>query len=253
MALGQKEIGRRVSEYTSGIATSASDLMLFAIKYTLDLQDAGSDIAEIGFSSLKRSLTHLKSKGLVTENHDMPTGFDLTEEGQSEILRITPSYDEQRNWDGKVYLINYDLPVTKNTVRNAFRDFIKDGLNCGMLQHSLWLTCYDPREKLMKYISENDLSRELVIVSAVNLETEMYPYQIPGLINQSFNLSDLNSKYQWYVGEAESTEKPISRSQKIFKFLQVLKHDPQVPYDLIPENWAGYRAYEIFKEAVQQQ
>lgn len=250
MALGQKEIGRRVAEYSSGIATSASDLMLFAIKYRLDLQDAGAGVAEIGFSSFKRSLTHLKSKGLVSGSEDNPTGFELTEEGHSEIENLAPQYKVERPWDGKVYLINYDLPVTKNTLRNAFRDFIKQDLGCGMLQHSLWLTTYDPREKLMQFISENDFNKELVIVSAINLETEMYPYQIPGLINQSFDLNKINDKYKWYIGEAESPDNPLARSQKIFKFLNILNQDPQVPYDLIPEEWAGYRAYEIYRSVL---
>jgi len=247
MALGQKEIGRRVSEYTSGIATSASDLMLFAVKFNIDLQEAGEAIAEIGLSSFKRSLTHLKSKGLITENKDARTGYVLTEAGEAEIENVAHQYKEERDWDGKVYLINYDLPITKNTIRNAFRDFVRNGLGCGMLQHSLWLTAYDPREKLMNYINENQLDKKLAVVSSMNLETEMYPYQIPLLIEQSFGLSKISDEYKQYISRTEAGELD-TRSQKIFEFLRVLKTDPQVPYDLIPEDWAGYKAYEIFKE-----
>lgn len=249
MALGQKEIGKRVAEYTSGIATNASDLMLLAIRFNLDLQDGGSNISEIGFSSLKRSLIHLKSKGFITESSENKTGYTLTEAGFREVEKFAPHYREERNWDGRVYLINYDLPVTKNTARNSFRDFIKEGLTCGMLQHSLWLTAYDPRQKLASYINDNQLARELVIVSSMNIDTEMYPYQVPNLIEQAFRLNSLNEEYRNYISMVES-DPNISRERKIFGFLKILNKDPQVPFDLQPQEWAGYRAYEIFKSVV---
>lgn len=249
MALGQKEIGRRVSEHTSGIATNASDLMLLAIRFNLDIQEAGPSISEIGSGSLKRSLIHLKSKGDITESSENKTGYTLTESGYREVEKFAPIYKEERNWDGKVYLINYDLPVTKNTVRNSFRDFIKEGLTCGMLQHSLWLTAYDPRQKLTDYINENELQRELVIVSAMNIETEMYSYQIPNLIEQAFHLGQINEEYRNYVNMCE-TDQSVSRERKIFGFLKILQKDPQVPFDLQSQDWAGYKAHEIFKSVV---
>lgn len=246
MALGQKEIGKRVLDYTSGLANSASDLMLFAIRYNLDLGGSESPITEIGFASFKRSLIHLKSKKLITESSGTTTGFILTDLGLAELEKISPSYKDQRDWTGKIYLINYDLPVTKNTIRNSFRDFLKS-IGCGMLQHSLWLTPYDPREKLLNYINENQLPRELVIVSSLNLEVELYPYQIPNLIEETFKLSKINQRYQEYINMVTQEGVNVPREKKIFEFLNILHSDPQVPYDLIPAEWAGYQAHEIFK------
>ena len=246
MALGQKEIGKRVSEFTLGVANNASDMMLFAIKYNLDFSGSQA-ISEIGFSSLKRSLIHLKSKGFITESAGTSTGYSLTEKGALELEKIIPSYKEERVWNGKLYLINYDLPVTKNTIRNSFRDFLKT-IGCGMIQHSVWLTANDPRSKLMEYITKENLPRELVIVSSINLEVELYPYQVPNLLEQAFKLSSLNQRYKDYL--LFTTAEDISREQKIFAFLKILKDDPQAPYDLIPGDWSGYEAYEIFKKIV---
>lgn len=255
MATGQKEIGNRVKTYSAGLASSASELMLFAIYFNLDLgstsehsldQEAHAAIRDINFSSFKRALTHLKSKDLIKEADGTSTGYQLTDFGIKEVEDSMPKYITNRDWDGKIYLVNYDLPVSSNSERNAFRQFLKD-IGFGMLQHSLWLNTNDPREKIMAYIGENNIQKEHIIVSAVNLETELYGYQIPHLVETAFGLGELNHRYRGYISEAEGG---MTRERKIFRFLAILKDDPQLPYDLIPQDWAGYRAKEIFDSNV---
>lgn len=255
MASGQKEIGERVKTYTSGLATSASELMLFAIAYNLDLgsvtdhpldQEAHAAIRDINFSSFKRSLTHLKSKGLIIEADGTSTGYELTQEGRNEMNSTVAQYNNERAWDGKIYLVNYDLPVSSNSARNAFREYLKE-IGFGLLQHSLWLNPYDPRTKLRKYIEENAVEKENIIVSAANIETELYGYQIPQLVETAYSLSEINNRYR---GFNEESDQGISRERKIFRFLTILKDDPQVPYDLLPEDWAGYRSKELFDEVL---
>jgi len=255
MALGQKEIGDRVRTYTRGMAGSATELMLYAIRFNMDLGSSGEHVwdeesnkalKEINFSSFKRALTHLRSKGYVNEVEGTTTGFQLTEAGIAEVAKFIPQYREERDWNGKVYLVNYDLPVTSNSARNAFRDYIKS-IGCGLVQHSLWLTPFDPREKLTSYLESHEIDKSNVIVSSVNLEVELYSYQIPSLIEKAFGLEKINNKYKEYINAAENG---LSRERRIFAFLEVLKNDPQAPYDLIPDDWAGYRAYELFKESL---
>lgn len=255
MAMGQKEIGQRTRVFSAGLAGSASELMLLSIYFNLDLgsvtehpldQEASAAVKDINFSSFKRALTHLKSKGFITESDGTNTGYVLTESGKQEVQNSIPTYKYERHWDGKVYLVNYDLPVSSNSARNAFRDFIKQ-IGFGMIQHSLWLNPYDPREKLMSYINDNTMNKEDVIVSAINIEVELYGYQIPQLVEKAFNLNEVNSRYRGFI---EESEQGISRERKIFRFLSILKDDPQLPYDLIPQDWAGYRAKELFDEVI---
>ena len=61
-----------------------------------------------------------------------------------------------------------------------------------------------------------------------------------------YRLSKLNERYKNYI---HMVNEGVTREWNIFVYLSILRDDPQIPFDLQPEGWAGYEAFERYKQA----
>jgi len=62
-----------------------------------------------------------------------------------------------------------------------------------------------------------------------------------------YNLSGLNSRYINFIEDVKN-KTIVSKEQLLFTFLSILKDDPQIPFDLLSEDWVGDKAYVLFKD-----
>jgi len=257
-------ISEKISNFSKDLITSASDLVLFKIylgapwklvgESSKDesvgewqgLAGAFPEVPELTPAKILRALRFLLKQGYIEivphEDHLVP---QITEEGGKRLDSIFPVYEKERPWEGKFYLVNYDIPVGKNAARDALRNFLKDELGCVMLQSSVWLTPSNPTKMLGKFLEKRGLA-ERVIVSVL-LEG-----WAPPAINEVYGLDKVNERYREFVGRTEGIkgEKGLKENERMtmaFEYFAVLRDDPQLPFELLPQGWAGAQAQELFE------
>jgi len=203
-----------------------------------------SDLENFNYRSLKQALNHLTRNGFIQSFKDSNTLPQISESGKKRLNSIIPFYDEKRIWNGKLYLVAYDLPREKNNTRNKLRLYLKK-IGCGMLQQSIWLTPYNPTTLLREFLEEKGIG-ELVIISSIGKDGAIGDFDQKELIQKVYNLSNLNNRYGEFIKKMK--EGKLSRGQGIFLFLSILNVDPQLPFSLLPEDWLGQKAYNIFRK-----
>ena len=253
------KVSEEIAKFSKNLVTSAADLVLFKIYLGAgwklvgesdgegEWQGLGEAFPEIPkFDALKilRALRFLLKQGYIelapSEAHLAP---QITEEGGKRLDSIFPVYNKERSWDKRFYLINYDIPVGKNSQRDALRIFLK-GLGCVMLQSSVWLTPYSPLEPLSKFVEQKGLS-DSVVVSVLLDEWGMPP------VAEIYGLEEINRRYREFVkkmGEQGNQGEQGDRMGLAFEYFAILKDDPQLPFELLPEDWAGAKAQELFEK-----
>lgn len=244
-----QKIGEKILEKTVDIVLVSLYFNLEFPKYARGkrwkLEDAvASDLDNFDYRSLKQAFNYLAKNGFVQTFKDSLMNPEITESGKKKLISAIPFYDEKRVWNGKVYLITYDLPEKKNNVRNILRSYLKK-IGAGMLQQSVWVTPYNPTDVLKNFFEEKDLN-ELVIISSIGKDGTIGNMDLKQLMEKVYNLSLLNERYREYIVEVEKNK--FTAGQCIFNFLSILNDDPQLPFALLPENWVGTKAYLLFKK-----
>lgn len=97
------------------------------------------------FSGLRRYrfVRHVREKG--------GSAYSLTPKGETRLRNIVIDDIElkaQKNWNGKWYLVMYDLPIRFKKARNAFRWKLKN-LGFFQFQKSVWVYPYPCEEEIL--------------------------------------------------------------------------------------------------------
>ncbi len=215
-------ISEKIAKFSKNLITSASDLVLFKIYLGANwklvgesskgeavgdpstslgagwqgLEGSFEGVPELNAQKILRALRFLLKQGCIelapSEDHLVP---QITEEGGRRLDSIFPVYQKERPWAENFYLINYDVPVGKNSQRDALRLFLKN-LGCVMLQSSVWLTPYNPVKTLRKFVEKRNLS-ERVVVSVLLPE-----FALPA-VAEIYGLEEINKRYREFLGKTE--------------------------------------------------
>ncbi|MCG2691487.1 CRISPR-associated endonuclease Cas2 [Microgenomates group bacterium] len=250
---------RKIEDLSWGLVSHMNDLVLLSLFLGLSLampsKRTGKFLSQI-FKKLHQSLNQdkirntfyqLKQKGLIDYSKRLWNQPQITRQGQKRLQSILPEYQAERTWDDRLYLISYDIPENKKTDRDNLRKLLKN-LGCGLLQESVWLTPYNPKTILKNYVKKNDLAG-LVLVSDLGKDSSIGEEDNLSLINRVYQLDDLNLRYQEFI-EQWSQKKPSQ--EMISHFFSILKDDPQLPFELLPDNWLGEKAWESVKSIFSQ-
>lgn len=252
MPKGSKALKR----FTKGVVATFTDAMLIGIFYGLEFSTGGyksanfweasrkadKDLEAFNHETLARAFRHLRRRGLVQAFKESVKEPRITAEGKRRLEELVPRYDTRRTWDGILYLVTYDIPVEHNRDRDNFRYFLIK-IGCGMLQESLFVTPYNPKKLIEEFIDERDL-HGTVLVSHMGKDGSIGDIELPELLDGVYGLSELNERYVKFIRKCESGE--FTKQQAVFEFLSILGDDPQLPFELLPEDWVGDEAYELF-------
>lgn len=251
-----KNVSKKVVEISEGMLTKVADLVLFSIYFGFEASISGysgvkpagekaiNDASEINYSSIKSSLRYLKRKGFLQSAKEEFLLPKITDEGKRRLKALIPQYDSERFWDGRIYLITYDIPREKNYQRNILRDYLKR-IGCGILQYSVWVTPYNPKVLIKEFVKKYDLDVGWVVVSSLGRDGTIGGMDLKNLMDRVYGLEDINRRYKEFIAGVESGV--FSTKERVaFTFLSILKDDPQIPFELLPENWVGDKAYRVY-------
>lgn len=252
---------KRLAELSEGVLSTTVDATLLVLFLSAEfgfggkpgpggvyraMEKAYGDWDEVNYESIKRALGRLKKKGLIETfgRRDKLTA-QITKQGKKRLEAIVPFYDERREWDGKLYLVTYDVPERQRDDRDLLRRYLKR-IGCGMFQHSVWLTPFNPAGVLRNFVEERGLSGA-VVVSCVGKDGDIGQEDLKELVIRVFQLKELNDRYAEYLEEFGGVGEFVE-SKAVFGFLSILGDDPQLPFELLPDAWVGDRAYDLFVE-----
>jgi len=259
-------VSEKIAKFSKNLITSAADLVLFKIYLGADWKLVGEsdgegewqglgesfpDIPKFDARKILRALRFLLKQGYIelapSEAHLVP---QITEEGGKRLDSIFPVYQKERPWDEKFYLVNYDIPVGKNSQRDALRLFLKS-LGCVMLQSSVWMTPYNPLEPLSKFVEQKGLA-DSVVVSVLLDEWAFGGREVAVVLNEIYGLEEIGRRYGEFIGKmgepGQQEERGDERMRMAFEYFAILRADPQLPFELLPQDWAGAQAQELFEK-----
>ena len=251
-----------VSRVSDGVLKSFTNLILYNFFFIFcfpkggkssraiweSLRIADKEIEKINYQTFKNVYHYLKRKGLVQVFKSQFLLPEITAAGKKRLVEILPVYDEKRTWDGRIYLISYDIAENRRNDRQLFRRYLSR-LGCAMLQASLYLTPYNPRETLRKFIEKRDLSGS-ILISDLGKDGAIGRESLKELIFRIYNLGELNQRYQEFLNQFSHQERvrPLRAS---LAFLSILQKDPQLPFALLPKVWQGRVAYRLYKKIIE--
>ena len=238
----KKKLSKLVLKASEGIFSSLTDLVLWNIFYLLHCSRvkrgailADRELQRFNYLTIKRAIKRAKEKGWIKRN------LTLTENGKKRLKSILPKYFSHRKWDGNWRLVIYDIPKEKKKYRRILRDFLTR-LGFGQLQKSVRISPFNFLGDVEKIIEEYNLSPYVVLAITNKLGRE----DPRVLANRVWKLDKVNERYKEVLREA----KKFDKRDLYFKYLDILKSDPQLPKDLLPEDWIGDEVYKLFSKYV---
>lgn len=260
--LSKKQIFiNEITSLTAGLTGSAIDLVVLAAAFGGSLmlfgprgKDLYADskyknafkIANYLFRKFKQTkfreaLSRTASKGLISK---IASGeYALTPEGKKYARKLIPEYKKPQKWDGQLWLVTYDVPEQQSKTRKILFEYLKE-VGCGMIQKSVFLSVNDPRKWLNNFIQENNLAG-LVIISHLGHDGNIGEENINSLVSRVYQISELEKRYRNWLTEVNNAN--LADVHRLaFSYLSILKTDPVLPPELLPNNWAGDKARKIF-------
>ena len=248
---------RKIESLSWGLATRMGDLALLTLFLGLSLsipsRHTGKFLGKtfrklydvLDETMIKTVFYRLKQQGLVNYSKRLWQTPQITSEGKKRLKQILPEYNSVRTWDEHLYLISYDIPNTKKSIRDNLRQILKS-LGCGLLQESVWLIPYNPKQILEEFVGKHDLFGQ-VLISDLGKDGSVGEEDNRSLVNRVYHLDDLNQRYQEFINQW-SVKPPAP--EILSHFFSILKDDPQLPFELLPDGWLGEQAWELVKTYV---
>lgn len=260
----RKRTRQAILRVTEGVLSKSTDAALAFLFFNLEyafgfnptsrgawraFERAEDDLEVLNYQTIKRALYQLRSRGLIsTLNTEGRLRVKITDVGKRKLEAILPFYDEERIWDEKLYLVTYDIAEKKRGDRDVLREYLRK-IGCGMLQKSVWLTVYDPSEVLREFVESRGLTAS-VLVSCLGKGGNVGRESIKDVVAKVFNLDRLNQRYEGYINKYAGKRNLTAsgKSAAVFDYLAILREDPQTPFELLPFDWEGEKAYKLFKK-----
>lgn len=246
----KKSISKKVAKISGGLVNRLVDLVLLGLIFFEEMApyqqgSLGQKISRIDRrfgnllekDSLRGAFRTAQKKGWISQD------LIITSQGQERLKAILPKYWEEKKWEGKWYIVAYDIPETKKWLREVLRAKLKT-LGFGPLHKSLWVSPYNFLGDVEKIVKQYNLGSYVLL--AISNKVGREPSEI--LAEMVWNLAKINEDYRKFVEEVRA--KKTADREAIFQYLAILYKDPQLPSDLLPENWQGKAARQIYQKLV---
>lgn len=193
----------------------------------------------------RQALSRAISKGFIQKMYFGT--YELTERGKQYYHRLLPAYKKKTKWNGKLWLITYDIPELKHGKRDMFRRNLET-IGCRMVQESVWLSVKDPRSWLQPLVNKYRLKGK-VLISCLGRDGSLGEEDMVKFIYRLFEVKQLERRYHKWIMAVKKTPSQM-RGRHAVSYLGILNDDPVLPNDLLPENWIGDIAKFTFESEI---
>jgi phenylacetic acid degradation operon negative regulatory protein len=184
-----------------------------------------------------------------------PRFLKLLEEGAQRIFQ--PRCDP---WDGQWYLLTYSIPESKRHLRRGLRKRLR-WLGFGALHDATWISPRDLRAEVEVIVDELDIRPYVEFFAA-----EHRGFTSDGeIVAHCWDLEQLNGYYGDFIARYE----PLFREHQarlatgdsldprecfVQRFMLIHEYrsspyvDPNLPLELLPDDWLGEKAAQLFQQ-----
>jgi phenylacetic acid degradation operon negative regulatory protein len=184
-----------------------------------------------------------------------PKLLQLLEEGARRIFQ--PRHDP---WDGFWYLLTYSIPESKRHLRRRLRKRLL-WLGFGALHHATWISPRDLQDEV-RQITDTLRARPYVEFFAAEHRCFASDEEI---VARCWNLDQLNDYYATFISRYEppfrehqaqlaAGDSLEPRECFVKRFMLIHEYrfspyvDPNLPLELLPDDWLGERATRLFQQ-----
>lgn len=245
----KKTVSKLILKISEGMLSRAVDIFLVGVFYFVEttplskgslhqqISRIGKDLEMVSYDTLKRAFYAACQKGWINKN------LEITAEGQRRLNSILPKYSKKKEWNGKWYIVTYDIPEGKRYLRDILRCKLEN-LGFAQLHKSVWVSPYNFLGDIEEIIEKYNLSSFVILAVSEKLGRE--PSR--ELAERIWKITELNDEYKKFIDEIKTGK--LSKKEAIFKYLAILSRDPQLPQDLLSSNWRGEEAYKVYKDLI---
>lgn len=221
------------------------------------------ELLDVSERATRSALSRMMRKGWVTsEKQGRMSQYKLTPKGQALLVRGGQRIFEPvfTDWDGCWQLVVYSLPEDQRNRRHILRKQLT-WLGFGHLAPGTWCSPHNRQAEL------DELFSELEVEPYVDLFSGVYqgPATAKELVQHCWDLDALAEQYQAFITSYEPdylaykemlAEKRQLSPEQCFVRRFWLTHDfttfpltdPNLPIELLPEDWIGLSARRLFDD-----
>ncbi len=186
-----------------------------------------------------------------------PPGAWRVEQGVRRVYRVTPE-----PWDGRWRLLAYVIPEGRRADRDRLRRELT-WLGLGPLSRSTWITPRDLAPILTELVSSRGLRGDVVLFEARHLG----PSADATLVRRCWDLDAVAARYQEFVAKTRARAATLRRRLRasrlrddacfaekirlVHEYRKFLFVDPGLPEALLPRDWPGPEAAQLFRDTYQ--
>ena len=184
-----------------------------------------------------------------------PKSIKLLEEGAQRIFQLRA--DE---WDGRWCLLIYSIPEKKRHLRNKLREKLT-WLGYATLNHATWISPRILQDELDDLLDSLKIRDHVEIFCAEHLGFSANRE----VVARCWNLEGLNRTYADFIAKYEPllnghkarlaeengldpSECFVQRFTLVHEYRSVPYVDPNLPAELLPDDWLGDKALQLFRE-----
>lgn len=185
--------------------------------------------------------------------------YSLTEKGKRRIVDgVSRVYSIQNNkWDGLWRILIYSVPEEKRELRNQIRKEL-GWTGFGLISNSTWISPNPLEEQILEMIKTYQLEDYTILFSASSIVS----HSNEDIIKKGWNLNQIEEEYEIFIAhfkekfedlkgkawdeQLSDEESFVERIKLVHEYRKFLFLDPGFPLDLLPKNWIGIDARELF-------
>jgi phenylacetic acid degradation operon negative regulatory protein len=209
-------------------------------------------LARVGVSeqATRSALTRMVNKGLLRrQRHGQRMYFGLTDR-TSQILadgqrRLHHTGAVNRDWDGTWTLLSFSLPGARQRERHDLRSQLS-WAGFGPLQGGLWVTA--GTQSVDHIVADLRLQAHVRVFHA----RTNHLTNVSEMIGDAYDLDGLANRYRdfltrWQPTTSTTPTDPLAAKLKLVtEWLQILRRDPRLPVEHLPEHWPAVPAQDLF-------
>ena len=162
-----------------------------------------------------------------------------------------------QSWDGNWRILTYSFPEEKRELRNEIRKELS-WTGFGMIANSTWVSPNPLEEQVMAMIQTYHIADHAILFSS----SALISHDNQTIIDKGWDLEHISQEYEIFIKKyrtkfAELREKAlnnlltdkecfIERTSIVHEYRKFLFKDPGFPRELLPSDWSGTRARELF-------
>ncbi|MBB3909384.1 MULTISPECIES: PaaX family transcriptional regulator [Anoxybacillaceae] len=160
-------------------------------------------------------------------------------------------------WDGYWRILTYSVPEEKRELRNQIRKELSL-MGFGLISHGTWASPNPVEQQVMELIRDYHLDPYVILFTSSSIVSHSHEQ----LIKRGWDFAQIAKEYDRFIdtyqriyeefqrrawnNELSDRECFIERTKLVHEYRSFFFMDPSFPHDLLPDNWSGTKARELF-------